>query len=155
MRNIALAVALASMAIGCVAQEGGEDEMEDLGGGGGGGTGSGSGSGSGSGTSNVTCTAAATVSADVSVPKIEGVGTLTCTGSAALSVETCLQWKSAGSSTFSDIGCTSQSKSGVSTLATPFSSGCGIGEKLYRTQVRAKLDGQMVAEAVSNEINCN
>lgn len=151
MKHILLAAAVAAMACGCVAETG-DDGTGDMGGD----MGSDMSSGSGSDTANVTCSATATATA-VAGSRVDGVGKATCSAApASLSVETCIQWKSSSATSFTDIGCASASKSGVSVLEEPYSSGCGLSTgKLYRTKVTAKISGSVVAEATSSETSCN
>jgi hypothetical protein len=148
MKHILLAVALGAMAFGCVAEETGDDTTGD---------GTGDGSGSGSGSAEVTCSATGTATAVVSASRIDGVGKATCSAApTSITVETCIQWKSSSASSFTDIGCASASKSGVSVLEEPYSSGCGLSTgKVYRTKVTAKINGNVVAEAMSSETTCN
>ncbi|HUS32755.1 MAG TPA: hypothetical protein VMZ53_29845 [Kofleriaceae bacterium] len=151
MKHLAFIVAVSALAVGCVAEtETGDDD----------GTGDmmeGSGSGSGSDSQNVTCNASATVSPVVSASRIDAVGKATCSATpSSVTVETCIQWKSSSSTSFTDMGCASASKSGVATLEEPFTFGCGISTagKLYRTHAKVKLNGTVVAEASSNEVTC-
>lgn len=106
------------------------------------------------GGGSVTCAVTATSTANVTARSVTGVGLVTCTGgTAAIEVETCVQWDA--STSFEDIQCKSSTQSGVAELKVENLSSCGLtsGRK-FRTRVNATVNGTSQAEKISAEIGC-
>ncbi len=101
---------------------------------------------------NATCTLTATATADVAARTINGVGSIRCSGTASIMVETCVQWNPSG--TFEDIMCLSSTTSGAELDVENLAS-CGLGMgRSYRARVNASVDGTDQAEKLSAEVRC-
>jgi hypothetical protein len=106
------------------------------------------------GDGEVTCTVSVSAEADTDARTITGVGALECTGSATLSVQTCVQWDASGD--FEDIGCFTRILSDVDALEVEQVSSCGIGSgQTFRARVNASVDGSDFPEELSDELGCD
>ncbi len=115
--------------------------------------GGGSGDAGGSGSGNPTCTLTATATADKTARTITGVGSVSCSGSATVALEVCVQWNPSGS--FVDIQCQSGTMSGVSQHSVQNLSSCGLGSgRMFRTRANASINGTALAEVLSSTVAC-
>jgi hypothetical protein len=85
---------------------------------------------------------------------VTGLGSVSCDGSAALAVETCVQWDPAGS--FEDIQCFSNSQSGTTELEVENLASCGLGlGRTFRARVNVTVNGAAQPEEISSEVSCD
>ena len=84
---------------------------------------------------------------------VRGTGTVTCSGAAALRVETCVQWNPSGS--FADIQCMESTQSGMASLTVDNLASCGISSgRKFRARVNATVNGTAQPEVLSSEATC-
>lgn len=115
-----------------------------------GGGSAGGGGSSGGGSAAVTCTATANApAAGTQSGTIVGTGRLSCTGTAQLSIEVCLDYRSTGTTNWNEAMCQSSTKSGMSTLELQTATGCFGSTRDYKLRVKGTVNGAAITEQES------
>lgn len=97
--------------------------------------------------SSASCTVTASTTSRSGPVVVTGSGSVTCTGTADLQIETCLQWETGG--TYENVQCQTQGSSGVTMLTRDVEVGC-LSPRNFRTRVRANANGSDLPEQLSS-----